>query len=478
MLAFHSTLESSRCDPNPCLNGGFCIEDGTKFSCVCNGTATGYGGLTCGAIIIHFPPIPPVVDESLNIPIILYVNVNEFPEGFDDKLRVTIEDRRHRVVTINREQRTPTSVRGEKGIVKVTLPEDTKEVLHQPRERDVFVSGTLNSNRQSYFERFNLSRGLLQPGCCSADITLSCPGDSTQTISLLSPCQWRTTDKDVTRTDAGVVFVRSRQLSLPTSLSSFRYRNRGYLNDIRDEIGECVPCHDCNITNSQCSCYNHTSDDTVNFLQARALAFTYISQIQHLLPSWLELFMDLTMVSESIGSAKNDIFAPVTRSSQPVASFEGCHKLTNLVGSRYSVLRYDKTLSAMIDGQRYDYRENIETSTTGGTTCFAVDLCHESESPVHMQISNPINDILVSQFLNHFVDRKWNILLHTVSVFKRSVSLRSSTTFWNGIEMILLPEVEADVSVGANVSSVLDEDSLNVNVEFNGNATLKYTVSL
>ena len=53
--------ESSPCSPNPCLNGGYCIEDDTGFSCVCNGTATGFTGPTCRAVIIHFPPIPPII---------------------------------------------------------------------------------------------------------------------------------------------------------------------------------------------------------------------------------------------------------------------------------------------------------------------------------------------------------------------------------------------------------------------------------
>ena len=67
--------ESSPCSPNPCLNGGYCIEDGTYFSCVCNGTATGFTGPTCRAVIIHFPPIPPVTD-GLMFPITLFTEVN------------------------------------------------------------------------------------------------------------------------------------------------------------------------------------------------------------------------------------------------------------------------------------------------------------------------------------------------------------------------------------------------------------------
>ena len=448
---------------------------------MCNGAATGYGGQTCGAVIVHFPPISPVTD-GVFFPIVLYTNVNEFPDGFGGIVRVAVKVPNQRrplqaVVNINKRERNPTSVRGEMGVLRLSLPSNTDSVIYLPRERDVFVIGGSNNERQSHFEQFNLPRGLLQPSCCSADdhVTLSCPGDSTQTISLLSPCQWNTTGKGVTRTDAGVVFVQGSNLSLPTSLSSFRYRDVPYTNDIRLEISGCVACDECNSTNSQCSCYDHTPDDTVEFLQARSLAFTYINQIQTLLPPWLELFVDLELSLESIAPTKNDMFAPVTRPSKPVSSFEGCEKLTDLVGSRYSVLRYDKTLSAVIDGQRYDY---TETETThGDVMCFAVDLCHESESPVHMQISQPINDILVYRYLHVFAERQWKILLNTVSVFIQPVTPSSNATFWNGIEMISLPDIQVDISVNTEFELQITGGDLQFRVKFSGEASFNYEVS-
>ena len=223
----------------------------------------------------------------------------------------------------------------------------------------------------------------------------------------------------------------SSRISLPTSLSGLRYREvegRPYSNDIRRESSECNACNECNGNSSSvCYCYTHTTLDTLDFLQARALAFTYISQIETLLPSWLELFVDLDLTQEYSVAATNDAFAPVTLLTEPVSSVEGCYKLTGLVGSRFSVLRYGKTLSAVIDCQRYDYEE---TSTAEDVTCFAVDLCHESDSPVHMQISQPSNHILVTEYLQQFTERGWDIVFNIVSVFKEKVAHDSNETFW------------------------------------------------
>ncbi|CAI8033854.1 P-selectin, partial [Geodia barretti] len=469
-------VESSKCSPNPCLNGGFCIEDETDFTCVCNGTATGYGGETCKAVIVNFEPIPPVTN-GLDFQITLYTDV----KGFSERVRVNIDrPKARRVLRVNGGEKSPATVTGAIGVVRVSLPRSTPKVMYVPRERNVYISGGSDNETQSYFERFNLTRGLLQPSCCSADdhVTLSCPGGSTQSISLLSPCQWSTTNVKVTRAN-GAVFAKSGSLSLPTSVSGLRYReirNTRYTNDLRATPSECKVCSECNNTDPTCYCYIHTQQDTAVFLQTRALAFTYISQIKSLLPPWLELLVDLQMSLESTGATKNDLFAPITRPSEPVSSFEGCDKLTTLEGSRYSVLRHDKTLSAVIDSQRYDYREDNETGTTGDVMCFAVDLCHKSESPVHMQLSQPINDILVYQYLRGFTDRQWNILLNTVSVFKQSVTQSSDGMFWNGVEMISFPGIETDVSVNGYVLSKFHENnSLDMDIEFNGDVSLNYT---
>ena len=479
----HPISVSSPCSPNPCLNGGFCTEEGTDFTCVCNGTATGYGGPTCGITVIYFPPIPPV-SGGVQFPITLFTDAI----GLTKRVRVSIK-----VPNINRPltavaqvvggQSSSIDARGEIGVVKVTLPRNTANVIYKPRERAVYVpGGPIDSDRQSYFEQFNLTRGLLQPSCCSADdhVTLSCPGDSTQTISLLSPCGWSTTTTaKVSRTN-GAVFATSGILSLPISLSGLRYREkrgRPYINNIRTSPSRCQVCSECNNADPSCYCYVHTSQDTAEFLKARALVFTYISNIQSLLPDWVQLHIGLQTSLELSGTTKNDLFAPLTRPSELVSSFQSCEKLTNLKVSRYSVLRYDKTLSAVINGDRYDY---TETGTTAGddVLCVAVDMCHKSESPVHMQISQPINDILVHQYLSQFTQRGWSILFNTVSLFKQPVTLNSNAMFWNGLEKISLPDINADISVNTELELEFSAGDLNFRVDFNGDASFDYRVSI
>ena len=440
---------------------------------MCNGTATGYTGPTCGAVIVHFPPIPPVTD-GLEIPITLFTDAEDFIERVSLTIRKPNTGALRQVVRVRSGEITEESIPGATGIVRITLPRNTATVVYKPRERYVLVTGVTQQETVSYFDQVSLIRGLLRPGCCDAGLQLSCPG--TQTVSMMSSCQWRTTNAQVTTTD-GLVFARGTRLSLPTSLSGLRYREvdgRPDFNDFRRYFAECSTCNDCNVNStSACYCYTHMLHNTLDFLQARALAFTYISQINILFPSWLELFVDLDLTYQSNIPDKNDIFAPITHLTEPVPSIEGCYKLTGLVGSRFSVLRYGKTLSAIIDGQRYNYNE---TSTAEDVMCLAVDLCHESDSPVHMQISQPINHILVTEYLQQFTERGWDIVFNTLSVFKERVAQESSMTFWNSEEMITLPEFEADISVNVNVVAKFDDEYLRMILKFNGDALFNYIV--
>ena len=441
---------------------------------MCNGTATGFTGPTCRAVIIHFPPIPPVTD-GLTFPITLFTEVNV---TFKERVTVkTINPRQTANIRVRNGRRSSVNAYGRIGTVTVTLPENTAEVVYVPQERKVFIVGRSEQERISYFQQFNLTKGLLKPSCCSSDKTLYCPGNErVAEVTLKSPCKWSTTGQGVTRS-FGAVFAEGRNITLPTSISGLRYKpdlsRNNYLATPR-ECGQCSGCE--NDTDNQCCCYTHTPQDTIEFHQARALGFTYIDGVQPLLPSWLELFVDLTMALESSPMTEIDVFAPMTPPNEPVSSIEGCSKLTGLVGSRFSVLRYDKTLSAVIHGERYDYRETGNSATD--VMCFAVDLCHESESPVHIQISQPVNDILVSQYLHHFTaDRNWDIQFDTVSFFSQPVTLTTDTTFWNGVELSSLPVIEADISVCVGVEVKFNDGKLKLKITLRVKALFNYNVS-
>ena len=376
-------------------------------------------------------------------------------------------------------QESEIDVRDHIGIVTISMPVMDNNFIYEPEMRTVFLSGSARDGSFNDFSLLNLTRGLLKPSCCRADnlVTLSCPGNSTEIVSLRSPCAWSTVGQVIET--AGIVFAEGSNLSLPTSISGLRYRNDNrYINEPLQRDKRCDLCSTCNGTGSECYCYTHTPANTQEFLIARALAFTYITEMSQLLPPWLNMFVDLSLTLDSSPISDYDMFAKVTRPMEQVSSIDGCGKLTGLENGVYSVMRHDKTLSVVIDGERYDYRENADTGSTGDTMCFAVDLCHESDSPVHMQISQPINDILVSEYLHQFSGHIRNIQFKTVSLFKHPNLVHSQTPFWNGTHMINVSPVEADVSLSADVGLEFTDGDLMIRLDFDGNGDLNYRVSL
>ena len=456
------------------MNGGICVMEGNGFSCDCDGT--GYGGLTCTTAIIYFTYIPPIT-EGTSIPITLSTIAN-----LDEIVKISAKVvgpnfKRSTVLTLSSAHKTDSeTVVGNAGIVTISLPANTDQYMYEPQQRDVFISSGSRDEGASYFQQMNLPQGQLKPSCCSADdlITISCPGTSTEAVSLLSPCKWTTNNVDITRS-IGSVFAKTSHLSLPTSISGLRYRNvpdKRYNNDIRDTPGECKPCDTCEDEPvSDCNCYTHTQHDTQDFLNTRALAFTYIGEIQNLLPPWLQMFVNLELALESSPLTSYDFFAPITRPNDEVSSIEGCSKLTGLMNGIFSVLRYEKTLSAVIDGENFDYREDGDTGSSGDPMCFAVDLCHGS--PVHIQMSQPINDILVSEYLDQFS----SLQMHTVTLFNPMIPHSSTTQYWNGKEMVTPPEINIDISITTDAKLEFSDDSLQMSFDFSGSSMFDYKVN-
>ena len=299
MVYLSNYSESDPCSPNPCSNGGKCVRDGNSFSCACNGT--GYGGITCEKVIIFFSPIPPI-----NTGVIIPIHISTIANlTSSEKVKVTVMRGmsvvEHAVFSLEAgSNEESTTVPGEDGIITVLLSGE-HEFIYEPPTRNVILHGSSRSESIKYFSHFNLPRGLLKPSCCRADdlVTLSCPGKSTQIVSFRSTCNWATNNNDVT-ISAGTVFAEGSKLGLPTSISGLRYQNNeNYINELLPRNRDCSACNQCSDTSGECYCYIHTLADTQDFLIARALAFTYISEMSQLLPVWLNMMVDLSLTLNS-----------------------------------------------------------------------------------------------------------------------------------------------------------------------------------
>ena len=369
------------------------------------------------------------------------------------------------------------------GVVTFSIKKRGSTLEFQPQERTILVRENTDSSRQSsYFDTLQLSRGTLRKGCCSeTNVSYRCP-NSAQTVVMKSVCSWSFTKGRGLARAPGVVHAEVDNFSLPVSVAGYRLNKIGAVSRWENP-SVCTPCDSvmplCDSAppfNDACYCYALEESDTADFIDSHALALTYIDNIQDLLPSWLKMRVDLNFTQPTSPFSEDDYFAQILDSDIDVSSVDGCKKINAMTNGVHSVLKYDKTISAEIDNQLYTYEENSETGTSG-PMCIAVNLCQVPNSPVFIQPSQPIHDILVSHHLKSFISKGWEIQINALSVSQPRMFERSEEQYWNGVQMVTPPQpMQADVSINANIKSIFNSEHLNIALEFNGDAEFLYKV--
>ena len=186
--------------------------------------------------------------------------------------------------------------------------------------------------------------------------------------------------------------------------------------------------------------------------------------------------VDLSFAHPTSPISEDDFFAKILQNID-VSSQAGCNKMNAMTNGVYSVLRYDKTISAEIDDQLYIYEENTETGSRYDPMCIAVNLCQVPNSPVFIQPSQPVHNIVVSQHLKSFISKGWEIQINALSVSRPRMFERSEEQYWNGVQMVIPPQqMQADVSINVNIKSIFNSEHLNLALEFTGDAEFLYKV--
>jgi len=360
---------------------------------------------------------------------------------------------------------------------------DANNIL-PPVGSPVFVTEPA-SDGANYFEELQIATGLLQESCCMPhDISFQCPmSPLSNVITFKSACEWISKPKN-TMSTGGVVFVANNDFSLPLSVAGIdvdRYVSHVELS--QDPVDDCKACAE-NEKNPECYHYSFTTRDTQLFLQNRSLAYTYIENIgPFLLPSWLDIHID----QEGVVPVSN-VFVPHDYTTQlvkpeDISTLAGCQKL-EVDQSRqtlYSVLRYGRSISALVDGENMTYIEPRSTFSPGVSDpiCFAVDLCQGQSSPIHIDLSRPTQELLVSQFLGEYsVNRGWEITIHSVALSKAAMTSDAiSSLYWNGISFFQPDLPRSDVIVNTESTMPFSSGHLQVYVNFIGKLYYLYQVS-
>ena len=480
--------ESSICQPDTCKHNGTCSRSGpTTFTCDCEGT--GFTGPTCNNGILSTPMIPSLIVNELSEALVLSAPVVE-------GLMVKADGGYYLQVLPREFQFTPAnkiatfSVKGTApGLFMIQYAlsgQDANDIL-PPLGSPVFVAEPVgDGDGTNYFEELGIATGYLQESCCMPhDISFQCPmSPLSNRITFKSACEWILKSENIVST-GGVVFVANSDFSLPLSVAGIDVdRSVCHIELSQDPVDDCKTCME-NENNPECYRYSFTTRDTQLFLQNRSLAYTYIENIRPLLfPSWLDIHID----QQVLGPVSN-VFAPYDYSTQLVkpeniSLLAGCQKLEVDQSSQtlYSVLRYGQTISAVIDGENLTYIEPHSTFSPGASDpiCFAVDLCQGQSSPIHMDLSRPTQELLVSQFLREYsVNRGWDITIHSVALSKAGMTTDPiSSLYWNGSSFFQPDLPQYDLIVNTESRIPFGSGNLQVNVTFIGKFYYLYQVSV
>ena len=481
-MPISSVSGSDPCTRNPCSNGGTCTAVGDDFTCKCT---VEYTGLTCNNFVINLPQIPPLVkDEEYSISFVGTSNTPHVTIGLFKKEETNTRS----ILSIlklqpNRKVTAPVNTK-KTGIytIKYILSPKNAHVEIRPSSMTVFIKdNSTSTNNTDYFTAVGVQQGQLRKGCCNPQNSdpLSCP-DSVKKVLLTAACQWKS-ERD-THQVPGVVFADGNGLSLPVSIAGYQY-SQDNESSLFTSNTMCAPCH----PNEQvciqvappsenCYCYNFTSSDIQNFLNSWALGQTYITNIQSLLPSWLQLRVRFDSSVASTFSAY-DYLAPVVLPGSDIQDVKGCNQIIVETSGIYSLLRYDKGLEVELKGKNYTYNYSEPArSDAADTLCIAVNLCQGIRSPVHMQLSRAIQHTVVSQILSNFVDKGWSIEISTITIFNVQILENIDTEFWNGKKMVSPNSIRIDIFLNIKFVIIFHIEHLIIKIKFSGKVNFHYQV--
>ena len=360
-----------------------------------------------------------------------------------------------------------------------------------PEDAAIFVQNVTTELRLNmYFRELRLRLGELVDSCCEPSTFFQCQGSSAPNrIVFKSACDWN--NRGSSYASAGVVFAenRARDFKLPISVAGVEVdSNSSRIMLPQVALGSCTPCSavqpNCNLDNQNntCYCYDFSVGDTIDFLQTLSLAINYIRNLNDLFPAW---FQDL-QVSVGSSNLRNPRFVnyEYTTDLVPAEGIQKLHSCEMIEAESdsqniYSVLRYGRAMIARIDRQTLLYSDRRTEPDLENPMCFAVNLCKGTESPVFIQLSSNIHNVILTRFLATYVRRRnWDIQIYSAVVSKGGMSLDSSIVeeYWNGVSTFQPELPQFDLMIKTRSRVPFQTGSLSVDLSFSGNIHYLYEV--
>ena len=337
----------------------------------------------------------------------------------------------------------------------------------QQPEPDIIIVEPAVSIPPTYFTSRGLESGMLEAGSCEDSMPLGyiCPFE-TDRILFSSTCRWHR------NTSPGLIFSSYKQLSLPVAIAGAGITNLNINDQSRvvplmgNELRE-----QCNFIPQRSSCTFKPSDsvqEIQNFLQTEALAYTYLNEIQQLIPSWLQFSVNTdTLRTHDSTSYMIDLIE-----SDSISGIEECPNMFTLRSGMYSVLKYSGSLNFSINSNSHGM------ISPGSPICFAVNLCEGLNSPLLITIPDSAQEIVDSlSFAQIIRNYGWEFKINSIALSSTPFShllSRSNDDYWFGNRETTYSFFDSNIVVDGRFSHSFSLGTLQISYSLKGSAYMSY----
>ena len=296
-----------------------------------------------------------------------------------------------------------------------------------PQMRLIVVSDP-STTTVSYFERFDVMPGLLQPGCCQADTKITC--SSGKDVTFTSTCSWERV-VDVHHT-SGIVFSRDSDFSIPLSVSSASIDDGAPTSfGVSEKDQNCDKC-------SSCSVYQPSANDILEFYKTEAIAKTFLNKTGVLFPKWLTIIPEPTTRSHSTSS--HSILLSVALESKE-CQFLPSVKIQDSDHPTFAILSFHGSSEFTVSS------DSININGRQRPFCLAVDLCSGSSSPIFISFPQPLDENL--PLIKEFASRGWKINLFSIGLSHQKNLIFAGIDKEKESHLLLRGELELTAHLGA-----------------------------
>ena len=318
-----------------------------------------------------------------------------------------------------------------------------------------------------YFTSRGLEPGMLEAGSCAnaTPLDYTCPNQDDQ-ISFSSTCRW------YDNASPGIIFSKYNDLNLPVTITGARISNvtTGDQSRVTPLMGNDF-LQQCNFDSPQISCNFKPSDlvqEIEDFLMTEALGYTFLSQVQQLIPGWLTFSVNTTTPrTHDSTSYMIDLVE-----SDYLAETKECSNLFRVEDGMYSILKYSGSLN-------FNINSSLQTFISQKLpVCFAINLCKGINSPLSITIPDEaqatINSLPFAQIIRNY---GWGFIINSIAIsgtpFSHDLS-GSNNHYWFGNQELAYKFSNSTIIANGKFDHSFSLDTLQINYSFDGYAYMLY----